>query len=359
LANERGSRPDLAPDSIGAPLEVGAGLGRGARLGRIGRPTEETGVAMAEKACVYSVLVGGYEKLTEQPVAKSSDIDFVLFTDDPATTSETWQIRHEETVLPQDPGRSSRRAKLLPHVALPDYDVSLYVDNRVVLSKPPEIILADLLPEGAVFVLNAHDHRATVRDEFDAVVALGKDAPWICAEQLEHYERCCPEVLGTRPLWSGFMIRRHHDPLLRRTNEIWWTHLLRYSRRDQLSLMTALEETGLQPTILDHAAKHSDYHDWLPFDQVERKVSRAGQAPGMAALAECRAEVNKVRKELRDARDDANQARRRLVQATERLSRQEAHSRRLTESRDELLASTSWKVTAPLRRLADRVRKNG
>jgi redox-sensitive bicupin YhaK (pirin superfamily) len=43
--------------------------------------------------CVYTTLVGGYEELNEQPIAQSSSIPFICLTDDPALTSNTWQIR--------------------------------------------------------------------------------------------------------------------------------------------------------------------------------------------------------------------------------------------------------------------------
>jgi len=301
---------------------------------------------MGERCCVYSVLMGGYEMLVEQPVAESSDVDFVLFTDDRGVTSESWQIRHEEPVLPQDPTRSSRRPKILPHVVLPEYDVSIYVDNRVVLRQDPQTIVDRLLPDDSVLAINAHDERETVRDEFEVVMRWGLDARWVCCEQLEHYESWRPDTLGRRPLWSGFMVRRHNDPVLIRANEIWWTQLLRYSRRDQLSFVLALAEAGLEPTIHHLPGRGSELHEWLHPSDVGRIDSRRGKLPVVPELVECQAR----------AREQARRAAMELDEAQQRLAKAQTSVALLRESRQEVLDSMSWRLTGPLRWLADRVR---
>jgi len=79
---------------------------------------------VAQLACVYTTLVGGYEALNEQPVAANSRFAFICLTDDPDLRSETWQIRRVEPLFRLDPIRSQRALKLLPHEHLPDYECS-------------------------------------------------------------------------------------------------------------------------------------------------------------------------------------------------------------------------------------------
>jgi hypothetical protein len=296
------------------------------------------------------VLVGGYERLTEQPIAASSGADFILFTDDPAIRPDTWQVRREELVLPQDPARSSRRVKLLPHEALSQYDVSIYVDNRVILRRQPEQIIADLLPDGAVFALNAHDERESVEDEFERVARWHLDASWVLQEQLEHYRDWHPDVLRQRPLWTGFMVRRHLDPAVARMGQIWWTQLLRYSRRDQLSVNLALEEAGLVPNVLHYRAVGSQYHEWLAESAVRRDHARTQRLPGNAELDACRSERERAQEHLR------------VLQAgNEALSQQlvtlRARTETMRDAQGAILGSHSWRATAPLRWLGDRVRR--
>jgi hypothetical protein len=91
--------------------------------------------------CVYTALTGAYERLNEQPVATAANIPFICLTDDVGLRSKTWQIRRVDMLFPMDPVRSQRALKLCPHRYLPDFDCSLYIDNCVLLSAPPERLI--------------------------------------------------------------------------------------------------------------------------------------------------------------------------------------------------------------------------
>ena len=127
-----------------------------------------------EKFCVYTSLIGGYERLNEQPAARQSKIPFLCLTDDPNLRSETWRIIPVEPLFPQDPIRSQRMFKILPHRFLPDFDASLYIDNSVVLSKPPEEILNRYFRSGYL-ALPTHSFRETVLDEYLVVERVRLD----------------------------------------------------------------------------------------------------------------------------------------------------------------------------------------
>ena len=106
---------------------------------------------MSERVCVYVTLFGQYEDLLEQPIFADSAVDFICITDDPELESDSWQIRVVQPVIVTDPARSSRYPKICPHRFLEDYDVSLYIDNSVLLTRTPEEIVSALLPDGAGF----------------------------------------------------------------------------------------------------------------------------------------------------------------------------------------------------------------
>src|SRR5271163_3399282 len=103
-------------------------------------------------------------------------------------TSPGWDVRHVPGALPGDDVRSGRRMKILCHEYLADYDESLYLDNTVVLKVPPETLFEALLPPEAPMALLHHSFRGPVRDEFSAVIEQGRDARWVCEEQLATYE---------------------------------------------------------------------------------------------------------------------------------------------------------------------------
>lgn len=84
---------------------------------------------MTETACVYTALFGDYEALNEQPVRRNSHLQFICFTNDPGLKSDSWEIVQAEPLFSMDPIRSQRQYKMLPHRFLPEYSVSLYIDN--------------------------------------------------------------------------------------------------------------------------------------------------------------------------------------------------------------------------------------
>ena len=167
-----------------------------------------------------------------------------------------------QPVFSEDATRSQRMLKIRAHAVFPEYDVSLYIDNSVVLRQAPERAISDLLPAGATFAAMSHGFRASVTAEFAEVVRTGLDAPDRCAEQEQHYRLCDPESLELQPLKGGLLLRRHHDPRVVATMELWAAHVLRYSRRDQLSLWLCLREAKLEPLV--HALDNfeSPYHRW-------------------------------------------------------------------------------------------------
>ena len=187
-----------------------------------------------QRACAYTCLIGRYEVLNEQPVAAQSKIPFLCLTDDAALQSSTWRTIKTGTVFTMDPVRSQRTLKLLPHRFLPDFDISLYIDNSVVLTQPPEEVLDRYLTSFEL-ALPAHSDRNSLIDEFLEVANIGLDDPVCISEQLDHYTSSDPGALDERPYWTAILARRHRAHNVQRALEIWAAHVLRYSRRDQLS----------------------------------------------------------------------------------------------------------------------------
>jgi hypothetical protein len=223
-------------------------------------PNPEKGVE-SPRLCVYTALLGGYENLNEQHMALQSKIPFICLTDDPDLRSETWQMRVVPSVLSMDPGRSQRDLKMRPHVHLSDFDITLYIDNSVLLTQPPERVFERYLRTSA-FCLSHNSYQSTVLEEFLEVVRRGLDDQNRVFEQLNHYSLDCPEVLEERPYWGGVLLRDHRDPKVRAVLDRWYAHVLRYSRRDQLSVNVAFRQSGLTPEVMEITNVSSWFHSW-------------------------------------------------------------------------------------------------
>lgn len=220
-----------------------------------------TGQPDLSRYCVYTVMIGRYETLNEQPQLRESKLPSICFTDDPELTSDSWEIRQIRPRFPMDPVRSQRDIKIRPHLYLPDFEASLYIDNTVVLNVPPEqIIDAFASPSGVA--MPTHSYRKTLLDEFIEVMRLNYDDASRIAEQLNHYAVHEPDLLSAQPLWSGLMIREHHRPEIIDAMETWLAHVLRYSRRDQLSSLHAFRSARLAPRVIEIDIKSSWFHSW-------------------------------------------------------------------------------------------------
>ena len=326
-------------------------------------------------ACVYTALIGGYEKLNEQPAAATSRIPFICLTDDPDLRSETWQVRQVEPMFPLDPIRSHRQVKLCPHVHLPDFDCSIYIDNSVLLKVPAERLIEQHLA-ASPFCLPEHSFRDSVLDEFLEVEALGFDDPTRLFEQLNHYALELPEVLKEKPYWTGILIRDHKSAKVRKMLDIWLAHVQRYSRRDQLSANIAFKRAGLTPQILRIDSRESWFHSW-PKGTASRPANFKRLASPFLSYPAARIEElsrNSAKERLEREKIGASAAELEAALADERLQRAalegsaadltgaiEAMRRRLRAMQKKnraLKSSTSWRITAPLRKVITTLRSS-
>lgn len=217
---------------------------------------------------VYTALYGSYEKLVEQPISAHSNAKFICFTDDPDLCSDTWEIRVQEPALPHDSIRSARKVKILGFEDL-DTDVSVWIDNRIVLKIRPER-LVEMYLNDADLALPLHDHRLSVEAEFREVIAAGLDNRIKVREQLEFCTMIAPEVLSEAPLWTAIILRRKSLHLLT-AMERWWDQVALFSRRDQLSVNYALKSAGLRVNTFHLPNMESEVHDWLRADKLPKR----------------------------------------------------------------------------------------
>ena len=195
--------------------------------------------AKPPKLVIYTVLVGDKEPLG-RPLEKNLDeydtdleITFVCFTDNQFKDSEVWELRDIESNY-LSPEKNSRSPKILPHKYFPEYQYSLYIDNSITLKRLPTS--DDLVCEkDYLFKLFKHEGRGNLSEEALAIVGLGYDNVEIIAKQLLDYSKYIDPKKITPLSTCPVMIRTHMHPEVIKFSELWWTHFLTYSKRDQMS----------------------------------------------------------------------------------------------------------------------------
>ncbi len=184
----------------------------------------------------------GYDQL--KPHAKLNDnFDYFVYTDSPV--DDLGIYKHKDLPdLDLDAGRLIRYVKMHPHLLFGDYQIAVWLDASIMVVDDIQPIIDDFIKSGKAIGSSPHSQRSNVYQEFDACIQLKKDDPEIIIEQREFYES--QGFKGEGLTENGFLMFNLRHPNLAPAMDKWWEQVNKYSKRDQLSLGYALEQTGTE-----------------------------------------------------------------------------------------------------------------
>lgn len=210
------------------------------------------------RVMVYTAISDNYDGL-HRPHVISEHCDYVCFTDNPNLTSDVWKMR-PFPVLMDDPARTAKLPKLLPHLLFPDYEISVWVDSNLAIRGDVGRLARQLLTDHYLALFRHPENRCSVFDEVKACIRLGKDDPDTMVRQVGHY--VSEGFSGRAAPACGILFRCHHNPLLIRAMEDWWQQVNRFSRRDQLSFEYIAERHKLNYLLIDEDIRHNGCFLW-------------------------------------------------------------------------------------------------
>lgn len=227
---------------------------------------------MTQSIAVYSCYFGNPEPFNASATGDGDRYDRILFTDRDDLRPDGMRVVRTSSVA-LGATYESRRAKILPHQCLPDYDWVFYVDNRAALKKNPRDVI-DLIkrshgPDPAGRYLFRHPERDSVRDELDVCLKMGLISETQWKELLELYMRIgfsSPDLTH-----NAIIICKQGDSETEKVSQMWFELFLRYCRRDQLVLQPAEHIVGKMAQRLDFAL--TDIADWPVYSDLERTDS--------------------------------------------------------------------------------------
>ncbi len=217
---------------------------------------------------VYTVLTGYKENLRNPFPENSHGYERICFTDNPNLKSKDWTIvLMDNHYLGAE--RESRRPKLLPHRFLSDFEWSLYLDNTVDLKTCPQEILEQYSKSESLFVCFKHPRRDCIYDEGEVIIANDMDDEIRVREQLDFYRS-----QGFSPhqglIAATMLLRNHLDSTVIELQEEWFNHVLRYSKRDQLSYPFVAWQRNFQCSYFEGSPKDNS----LMKRQGSKKITR-------------------------------------------------------------------------------------
>ena len=237
-------------------------IGRYKRLSKF----SDTKIELKEKnkIVVYTCISGSYDSLKDV-VKKESDIDYICFTNQDIE-SETWEIRKVPEYLESlEQTKIARCVKILPHLFLPEYEISVWVDGNIQVLGNINKFISENLTE--YFCISKHPDRICTYQEAEAVINFKKDNDDIVNKQIEKYREIgFPENYGM--VQSGIMIRKHNSKECVDISNSWWSEVRKWSKRDQLSFNYTIWNKDVKINIMKPSIISSEHFQiWTHTDR--------------------------------------------------------------------------------------------
>lgn len=186
---------------------------------------------------VYSAIFNNYD--TPTPAFKTPLIEaFLLFTDNPKIHAPGWHVINVPKMFPSSV-YDSRYWKLHPPSGS-----SIWLDGQISLSS--ELLIIDSLKalEKNDIALWRHPWRDCLYDEAQECFKFGYGQSVIDQSTFYFENHKFPKNYG---LWeTGVLARRMTDSMFKMCED-WWSHILKFSYRDQISLPLVLNQNNIVP----------------------------------------------------------------------------------------------------------------
>lgn len=211
------------------------------------------------KICVYTCITGDYDNLKEIPKIEKG-IDYYCFTNNKKIKSNTWNV-----IYIDDENLSNvqlaRKIKILGHELINDYDILLWMDGAVTFKKNIKDFINTYLDKKDVLVAFMHGERDNIKDEAYACYRFNKESKGNINRILKFYEDE-KYLFDNGLIESTVYIKRPKDKIVQETMRLWFSMILNYSTRDQLSFNYCIYKTGLKVKWINEKAFSNKWFNW-------------------------------------------------------------------------------------------------
>jgi hypothetical protein len=200
---------------------------------------------------VYTAIFGNKDdapKLINKYLLPNLELAFICFTDNPLLRSEDYEVRLIDTQY-DDITKNARDIKINGFPGIESFDIAIWHDSSVQLHCDK---LQKLVEMGRKHMISAFHHiRYCVYSEAIACINQKKDNPIKLTWQIYRYfkEGLPANYRLHETTIMVIQVEPYVESLFRK---IWWNEILKYSRRDQISLPYARYKTGVEVNLLAH-----------------------------------------------------------------------------------------------------------
>ena len=246
------------------------------------------------KKVIYTSVFGKTEENNyhlHKPDVVLDGYDFVCFTDDETFKSDFWQVKLVKPLY-DDGARNAKRYKLKPHIYLSEYEISVWVDIEVKITKDIDTLVESSLKDNNLAILNHElcgrtvsgdlNVRKCVYEEAKFIQWLGdnnpkkqyKDNMDIIHTQVDRYRKDgYPENNGLAR--TTVVFRRHNESDVIKNSDAWWEEMKYGSRRDQISFNYVSWKHNLKFNYIQEDIDDNPYFLYMKkWRQIKRKEKR-------------------------------------------------------------------------------------
>jgi len=206
-----------------------------------------------KKLVIYTCVTGGYDEV-KAPSVLAPWADYVCFDQDYAGAPSGL-----------DASMLSRWFKLNPHILFPDYEYSLWIDGNIdITSEELYSLIESQMSSEVLYSGIHHPQRDDVYEESYRILSNGREKPSRLRKTVKFLRReGFPEHYGL--MENNVILRRHNDPAVVSFDELWWSLMLRYSHRDQMTQSYCLWKSGIKPEFLLPEGSSTRNHPWFAY----------------------------------------------------------------------------------------------
>ena len=125
-----------------------------------------------------------------------------------------------------------------------NYDISVWQDASVIWDKKPSLFVKEYLKNNS-FASFKHAFRKCIYEEAAEIIRSRKESKEVAIKHMKFLRKeKFPENMGLYEM--TIFVKKHNDPKVKETMELWFKTYLEHSKRDQLSFMYSVWKTGLK-----------------------------------------------------------------------------------------------------------------
>lgn len=197
---------------------------------------------------IYTAITGEYDTLKD-PLYIADGVKHICFTNNPNLKSNIWEIRYIDEKGSMDNVHLARHIKMNPHVFLPYYETSVWVDGKFqIMGDLREYV--ELYQFKSKMLCFPHFMRECICDEMVECIRANKGNKRDMILQVGNYLRD-GYPLNNGLFETGCIVRAHNDRKVIELMTAWEKEITQYSIRDQLSFPYVCWKHKFEPDISD------------------------------------------------------------------------------------------------------------